>query len=68
MKTNHRKVLSAKINRMQNDFTFSELSEKINVPGTILYQWVKKEELKARKAKNALGRWIWLILQPMSKK
>jgi DNA invertase Pin-like site-specific DNA recombinase len=59
--TSHRKTLSAEINRMQNEFTFRELSQKINVPQPTLYRWMQNQELKVRKAKNALERWIWLI-------
>ena len=61
VKTSHRRTLSAEINRMQNEFTFRELSQKINVPEATLYTWMQKEELKVRKAKNASERWIWLI-------
>lgn len=41
--------------------TFCELSQKINVPETTLYKWMRQDKLKARKIKNSSQRWIWLI-------
>ena len=61
VKTSNKKTLSAEINRRQNEFTFRELSQKINVPQPTLYRWMQKEELKVRKATNTSERWVWLI-------
>ena len=56
-----RKILPAEIDRRQNELTFRELSRKINIPEATLYKWMQQGTLKARKAKNRLNRWIWLI-------
>lgn len=53
---------SAEINRMENEFTFRELSQKINIPEQTLYSWMKKKQLTARKVKNSSQRWIWLVI------
>ena len=58
---NKQKILPVEINRRQNEFTFRELSQKINVPGSTLYSWMKKNELKVRKVHDISQRWIWLI-------
>ena len=47
VKTSNKKTLSAEINRRQNEFTFRELSQKINVPQPTLYRWMQKEELNS---------------------
>ncbi|WP_341757396.1 recombinase family protein [Candidatus Tisiphia endosymbiont of Ditula angustiorana] len=57
----HRKTLSAGVDRTYDEFTFSELSQETNVPQPTLYKWMQQGGLKARKAKNTLNRWIWLI-------
>lgn len=58
---NKQKILPVEINRRQNEFTFRELSQKVNVPGSTLYSLMKKNELQVRKVHDISQRWIWLI-------
>ena len=61
IKVSDKKALATDISRMENEFTFCELSQKINMPEQTLYRWMQKGELNARKVENAYKRQIWLI-------
>jgi hypothetical protein len=56
----HKKLRSKQIDRMANEWTFRELSQKINTPEPTLYAWMRKGMLQVRRANDPYGS-LWLI-------
>ena len=51
---------SEQATRQANEWTFRELSQKLNVPEPTLYAWMRKGQLKVRRDKEVYNG-IWLI-------
>jgi DNA invertase Pin-like site-specific DNA recombinase len=52
---------SQQANRLPNEWTFRELSQKTNTPEPTLYRWMQKGILKARRDTNTSHGGVWLI-------
>jgi Recombinase zinc beta ribbon domain len=59
--SSNKKTRSQQVNRMPNEWTFRELSQKINIPEPTLYRWMQKEMLIVRRVKEVSHNGIWLI-------
>jgi len=59
--TSHRRKRSDEVNRMPNELTLRELSQKTTIPEPTLYSYMKKEMLQARRAKEVSHGGVWLI-------
>jgi DNA invertase Pin-like site-specific DNA recombinase len=57
----NRKTRSSQINRMLNEWTIWELSQKTNIPEPTLYSWLRKGILNARRCETS-HKGVWLIL------
>jgi DNA invertase Pin-like site-specific DNA recombinase len=57
----NKKTRSQSVNRMPNEWTFRELSQKMNIPEPTLYRWMQKEILKVRRVTEVSHNGIWLI-------
>jgi hypothetical protein len=57
----NRKVRSQQVNRLPDEWTFRELSQKTNTPESTLYRWMQKGILKARRVKEVSHNGVWLI-------
>jgi DNA invertase Pin-like site-specific DNA recombinase len=55
------KPRSYQVTRLENEWTVQELSKQVNIPKPTLFSWIKKGNLKARKATEASHGGIWLI-------
>ena len=51
---------SEQVVRQANEWTFRELSQKLNIPEPTLYAWMRKGQLKVRRDKEVYNG-IWLI-------
>lgn len=52
---------SVLVDRIENELTFYELAQKTKIAESTLYSWMKKGELKIRKANLSSKSSIWLI-------
>ena len=58
----NKKTRSAQVDRMPDDWTFQELSQKTGTPMPTLYVWMRKGLLQARRVKQSISSGsIWLI-------
>jgi DNA invertase Pin-like site-specific DNA recombinase len=57
----NKEVRSQQVNRMPNEWTFRELSQKINIPEPTLYAWMRKGIFQARRSKEVSHNGVWLI-------
>jgi DNA invertase Pin-like site-specific DNA recombinase len=57
----NRKVRSQQVNRLPDEWTFRELSQKTNTPESTLYRWMQKGILKVRRVKEVSHNGVWLI-------
>jgi DNA-directed RNA polymerase specialized sigma24 family protein len=55
------KPRSSQVKRRQHEWTFRELSQKLNIPEPTLYAWMQKNILTVRRAEEELYNDIWLI-------
>jgi hypothetical protein len=57
-----KKTRSSQVNRLSDDWTFQELSQKTNIPEPTLYVWMRKGMIQARRVKQSVSHsGIWLI-------
>lgn len=52
---------SQQVTRMSNEWTFRELSQKLNIPEPTLYAWMRKGLLQVRRDMRVSHNGIWLI-------
>jgi DNA invertase Pin-like site-specific DNA recombinase len=57
----NRKTRSSQINKMPNEWTIWELSQKTSIPEPTLYSWMRKGILNARRCETS-HQGVWLIL------
>lgn len=59
--TSNKKTRSQQVARLQNEWTFRELSQMTNVPEPTLYRWMQKGMLTARRVLEVSHNGVWLI-------
>jgi DNA invertase Pin-like site-specific DNA recombinase len=57
----NKKTRSSQVDRLPDDLTFQELSQKTNIPKPTLYAWMRKGLLQVRRVQSPLSGSIWLI-------
>jgi DNA invertase Pin-like site-specific DNA recombinase len=57
----NKKKPADKVQRKKDEYTMTELSQKLNIPTPTLYQWMKKGQLTARRDTQVFHKGIWLI-------
>lgn len=57
----YRKTRAKAVNRMQNELTLRELSQKSHIPEPTLYSYLRKNILNARRATDVSRSGIWLV-------
>jgi len=57
----NKKPRSEGVERMPNEWTFYELSQKTNIPSCTLFRWMQKGILKARRIKEVSYNGVWFV-------